>query len=834
MVRLFELETDKVILSFSQGSSTPPQILKTEQNIMGRLLIRKRRNDLEWKKIWRNIPGVPVDDSISIGPRLFEETSYKLYANTKQGSTISVYHRDPQIISDLESVDSGKSVYGSINFKSQVGRSNFTVLLDGKPEFDFEVEVFPTKLSYRSDYEQMLAEVQDIMTALAMEYLKATYQMGTSLSGQPSGDLEWITLLENIISELEQALLYISHQPIRGLRREDIYCRTEKIKKVDSKVRSAFRCATGKGDIVELVGGIRARQVVRGSHACQTLDTMEHRWLARQLKQIHRRLHDIYRKELGIWNLDVKNQSKRRGHTLKKIKDFQQRISILNKLDPFATVKGNVPNAYSSMQLLGAPGYKEAYKACLILSLGLRIEGGPFKLSIKDLNILYEYWCYLALLQIISEETGHSIPVEKLIKIKNNGLQILLEHGKTTRVPFNGEGNRKITVSYNPQFGGSDMLVPQKPDLLISLEEDGWPKVHLVLDAKYRLDASDKYRNHYGTVGPPEDAINIMHRYRDAILERPNKQSDLPQRTVIQAAALFPCPYEESSTFELSKLWRALQSIGVGALPFLPDNTIRVRDWLHGRLEQGGFTTAQQTIAYNIHEQAYEWRTAASEMVLVAVLRGEDPGEHLEWVKKERLYYMPVLKTQERQMNARWLVFYSPRVLKNPGAVTHFALVEGMQIVKRMDIQTPWGARRNADELQVLYRLGEIRELERAIENLDETDKGQSIRNHRWTSRLGLERAHNLKELLLETEPEWRLLEDLRASGITFFIEPGPVKMIDPGNPQGRAKFVLANGDKLRYAGSSGYLYQQKGEIPEYFIKYRDLFEKIKKRCCAY
>jgi hypothetical protein len=39
------------------------------------------------------------------------------------------------------------------------------------------------------------------------------------------------------------------------------------------------------------------------------------------------------------------------------------------------------------MQLLGAPGYKEAYRACLILSLGLRIEGGPFKLSLKDLSI---------------------------------------------------------------------------------------------------------------------------------------------------------------------------------------------------------------------------------------------------------------------------------------------------------------------------------------------------------------------------------------------------------------------------------------------------------------
>ena len=39
---------------------------------------------------------------------------------------------------------------------------------------------------------------------------------------------------------------------------------------------------------------------------------------------------------------------------------------------------------------------REAYRACLVLSLGLRIEGGPLALSVKDLSLLYEYWCYLA------------------------------------------------------------------------------------------------------------------------------------------------------------------------------------------------------------------------------------------------------------------------------------------------------------------------------------------------------------------------------------------------------------------------------------------------------
>ena len=252
-----------------------------------------------------------------------------------------------------------------------------------------------------------------------------------------------------------------------------------------------------------------------------------------------------------------------------------------------------------------------------------------------------------------------------------------------------------------------------------------------------------------------------------------------------------------------------------------------MKNWLQSRLEQGGFTTAHRTIAYNIHERAFEWRIAASEMVLVAVLRGENPREHLDWIIDQRLYYMPFFRTQQRQMNTRWVVFYSPKALRNPGGVTHLAPVERIDIVKRKDIKTPWIARRNFDELQVLYHLGEIKELDRAIDNLNETDRGYAFRRHRWTSRLALERAQNIKELLLETEPEWRLYEDLRALGIDVYFEPGPVKMVDPENPQGRVKFILSNGNKIRYAGSSGYFYQGNKEPGRYFLKYRELLQLI-------
>ena len=46
------------------------------------------------------------------------------------------------------------------------------------------------------------------------------------------------------------------------------------------------------------------------------------------------------------------------------------------------------------------------------------MKEGLLRFLLKDLSVLYEYWCYLAVLQLIAEETGQPIPAEKLVKVK--------------------------------------------------------------------------------------------------------------------------------------------------------------------------------------------------------------------------------------------------------------------------------------------------------------------------------------------------------------------------------------------------------------------------------
>lgn len=682
-----------------------------------------------------------------------------------------------------------------------------------------------------TDYRQILAEVQDMLTGLALEYLRATFQLGLGFRVPQPTHVEWLSLLRHVMDELERALRYIAAKPVRGLNREPVMARAEKVKRVDTSIRSVLRRGKGTGGVLELGGGVRVRERVTECRARPVLDTLEHRWIARQLKWIHQRIRLLRSQERQ--RLQVSRGKGQRGRqVILELDRLDERISILCRLEPLAVAGDMLPPGFISLQLLAAPGYREVYRAFLLLTLGLRLEGGLVRLSVKELSQLYEYWCYLALLRLISEATGKAIPVRKLFSVRQQGLQVLLQKGRTSSVAFEDCNGRKIKVAYNPRFQGEFVLIPQQPDMLVTLEDPEWPVLHLLLDAKYRVDSSPEFMGRYASPGPPEDALNVLHRYQDAIIEsgQPGEEKGNPGRTIVQAAAVFPYREPVDGGYRGSLLWKSLARIGVGAVPLLPGDDSYMREWLWTALSRGGWELADRVIEHRAKERAFEWRTAAAEPVLIGVLRGGSEVEHLRWIVDKGLYYMPLLKTQRRQFMARHLAIYSPASLRGArGAVAYRAEITSLEVVRRKDIPTPWVSRRGEEDLQILYRLDRVRALERPIVNKSSPGQGRRFSTHRWTSRLSLERARVLEELFLETEPEWRLYEGLRARGVAFQIKPGPVKVINPENPAGRAWFSTETGLLVRYAGTSGFVIKDFRGREKYFLKIEDVLERFEK-----
>jgi len=258
----------------------------------------------------------------------------------------------------------------------------------------------------------------------------------------------------------------------------------------------------------------------------------------------------------------------------------------------------------------------------------------------------------------------------------------------------------------------------------------------------------------------------------------------------------------------------------------LPGHVDYLRQWIRSCLRCGGWALADRAIGHRGCQQALDWRRAASESVLVGVLRGDHQRAHLDWIREHRRYYMPRHRTQRRQYAAKWVAIYSPACLRDPGAVAHLAPVQAVHVVPRGEIRTPWEPRPGTeDELHVLYELGAVRELDNPVENPGRENTGQRFSTHRWTSRLGLERARDISELTLETEPEWRLYEDLRASGKDFELRPGRPVLLDPDDPAGRTWFVLADGLQVRYAGASGFLVKQPSGPEDYVARVEQVLQ---------
>ncbi len=807
MGALFRIETDRVVLTWSKGRGDEPSLVAGRFSApAGWLLITKRRSSLVFQNTTSRTavpPAVAKNAELTAGPRLYEQTNYNLYARATTDESISITHRDPAICRNL-SHEEGKVIHGYVNFGSQVGRSQFSVFVNGSPEFDFEVEVFPTKLDYCSDYEQMLAEVQDILAGLAVEYLRATYRLGISAPAPTPTQLEWLILLRHVADDLERSLLYIAHHPFRELSRESVHTRVERVRRVDSQMRSAIRRSIASRPQISTDAGILFSGRVEERRARSTLDTPEHRWLSIQLQHISRKLSLLRKEELAN-----KDQSERRKKTVKELDEIYSRIARLRALEPFASACGPPPAGFASPRLLAAPGYRSAYRSCLILLLGLRLDGGPFRLSVKDLSQLYEYWCYLAVVRIVAEELNARAPAGGFFRVIQEGLHVRLEQGRENAVEFDTSCGRKVTITYNARFQGNCVLIPQKPDILITLTDAHWPKLQLVLDAKYRIDASPEYRRRYGSPGPPEDALNVLHRYRDAILSADGGETQIerPKRVVIQAVAMFPYHEASPDEFRNSLLWRSLDRIGVGGIPMLPGETDYLRQWLRTALRLGGWAISDRVTAHQVQDRAFDWRLKAAEPVLMAVLRADNPADHLTWIAQQRRYYLPLSKTQRRQFSTKFVTIYSPSQLRTPGAVTHRATVLDIDVLPRGDIQTPWPMRRSKDEMQVLYRLGELETLVQPIENTDETGRGHRVSTHRWSSFLALQRAKVLQELFLETEPEWRLYENLRSARIDFVLRPGKAHVADPTDPAGRTWLINKNGEfRVRYAGAAGFL----------------------------
>lgn len=764
MAVLFRVHTEKVTLTCM--TLKPPKTPLTVNPPYGRLAFKGRRKGLVFGEgTWR--AGVPekiaTDPDLDIGYRFVEQTDYILHVESQsEAARVDVRHRDPLLLQRIDRPHE-KILTAVFNFGGQVGKSRFEVLVDGASEFDFELEVYPSKLDYESDYQALLADVQEKARALAFEYLRSTYERAGSDTTVTPTAVEWLSLLVSVAEDLAAALDHIAHRPIQSLIAEDSLTRADKVKRVNSKIRSAARTGAGKGNLWDCVPGVLIRESLPCDRKSFSLDTYEHRWIARQLRMIRSRLAELIAAESKPEKTTV-----RRTRVLEELAGLETQLTRFSYMSPFDVGDGAVPPGFASLQLISAPGYREAYVSCMLLSAGLELSGGPLELSVKDLNQLYEYWVYLSLVFMLSEELETKIPVEQLITAQENGMSLNLRRGAQTKAKFIGKGSREVTVTYNPELRGDLFLTAQKPDFLLQIRDEGWPEVSLVLDAKYRLVTDPEYVKRYGSAGPPEDALNVLYRYRDAIVHDDTESGAL-KRSVVKAAAVFPLEDSGDEAFFESKLWKSIDRLGVGAIPLMPGSDQYLRTWVRKLLGEAGWQFAEQAIDHRSSMEIAARKQAAREPVLIACLTQSD---------FDRVISAGVLSvnyTNSSLLSAQWI-----------------ALAKECR----------------SQQYEILF-CGRINEREIvesdsklcALLNFEETEKQSRLRITKQcdgllTTKLAVRLAKNAEELLLRSDKEWRLFDWLSSMEIECMLSKDADGVV----------FTLHDGSQIRYQRPVNFL----------------------------
>ena len=98
----------------------------------------------------------------------------------------------------------GQSVFGFVNFKNAVGWTDISIR-DKTIETDIinsETEVFPIKVDYKKDFDEMLQEITEIIYNLAFDYFKKTYLPTKPIDTTNQKLNEWVIILKDLFDEI--------------------------------------------------------------------------------------------------------------------------------------------------------------------------------------------------------------------------------------------------------------------------------------------------------------------------------------------------------------------------------------------------------------------------------------------------------------------------------------------------------------------------------------------------------------------------------------------------------------------------------------------------------
>ena len=537
---------------------------------------------------------IDIEQGVPAPATFFDNADYPIWIEFKD------YVKDAQFGSILQNDNDRFSfrrhiLAGFINYKNEIGRSEIQIIYKVDKEtraFRFGFEVLSTKLDYHEHWRTIVEDIEREYRMLSLDYMRRTFHGFSPDQNGEHPDIVWWSVFEGEQQKFIKACKSIIDRPRHRLHGVEVYLRADKLKQTPHNIEN--RLAEHRKEPAYLY---RVEQHILSN------DTQENRFLKFALHQISKRYEDLRQRIEAVKTASgtMKAAMLATSETLKRLQHH-----------PFFRTIGRFKGiSQESMVLQKATSYSQVYRTWNLLRRAYSLNDGLYRLQTKDIATLYEIWCFIEVSHIVKAQLHlDDEDVEHRNRMEMNGIfSWELGKGEHSRILFRKDGVELAELVYNPKnadkendnVGMKDLVVPtvpQKPDIVLQLTKNDLQqgmKMTYLFDAKYRIDGKDK-----GVDVPPEDAINQMHRYRDAIYYKDYDANAL-KKEVIGGYILFPGD-GETNDVAVSKFYKTIKEVNIGAFPLRPKD-VENRKLLENFIDELIHTKSYETIAHVIPQK---------------------------------------------------------------------------------------------------------------------------------------------------------------------------------------------------------------------------------------
>ena len=444
----------------------------------------------------------------------------------------------------------------------------------GKPERTDTLcfRVVSPKLDTKDDYNHILAEINAQYNEIIYQYLTLTLQ-NLRRGGKSNNDVVWLSIFRSIAGDYEKWVRYIVDKPHLRQTLQVYHDRADRIKRWSPRMEEHYAKVKAEGRL--------EREYFRHEEIIHTHNTRENRFVKFTLDRIGKRLTSIV-ETIKIKNDRAKEADKVADSELAELDSYVNSIRRLANSKLFRNLRGE-PLRSESMVLQKRTGYAQVYKYWLLLQKGIELFEGANAIGVRPIWELYELWCFLKMRQIVADILGlHFDNPEEITENPMPMIKPFEDNNQEHTVFYNCADGSKVRLHYQHTYSRKTGEVhtattENRPDIVLTIiRPDGFELTYL-FDAKYRLLDDNKLNKedreeltaNGGADTPPADAINQMHRYRDAIYYGSDRQTHAAKE-IIGGYILFPGRGNNESVRQ-RYFYQSIETVNIGAFPLLPD-----------------------------------------------------------------------------------------------------------------------------------------------------------------------------------------------------------------------------------------------------------------------